>query len=437
MKLTVSGYVPEKDDDDNNTKNPVTDDNITIVPHKDPHENPSKTGQTKPEHKQAKRSNKKRIIIIVSIVVVLIAAIITTVVFLLNQKPADQPAGTSETTEIELPHYYSSLTGEEIASPADDNKPIFCVQIPNGLDGPRPQVGLKEAKVVFEAIAEAGITRFAAVFQDPQSSMIGPIRSLRPYYLDWDIPLGCSVVHAGGSYEAIHNLRTTNTPDVDESTTYMWRDYSGYRAPNNLFTSGPLLAKWAADNGFTESHPKGWAHLTPTETAAAAKTALEASERPAGDAENSKPPTPLVENISVNYGPTASFNTHYTYNKDTNTYARSYATGDAGTSYTCPAGLDNVKPKQQCAGPEQLTPSVVAVMFMQERRASDNYHEDITTIGSGRAVIFQNGTATEGTWNKASQAEQIIFKNGAGEEIKLAVGQLWISAIPDYGSINY
>lgn len=275
--------------------------------------------------------------------------------------------------------------------------------------------------------------------------MIGPIRSLRPYYLDWDIPLGCSVVHAGGSYEAIHNLATTGTPEIDENTTYMWRDYSGYWAPNNLFTSGPLLMKWAADNGFTESHPKGWAHLTPEETLkiaqnnqkSASEMAAEGSESPSEAPEPSDPPVTLVTNISVNYGSSASFNAHYTYNVDTNSYSRSYASGDAGASYTCLPGMDNVKPKSQCNGPEQLTPNVVTVMFMEEHRASDNYHEEIATTGSGRAVIFQNGIAIEGTWNKASQNEQIIFRDSAGEEIKLAIGQLWISAIPNYGSIEY
>ena len=92
---------------------------------------------------------------------------------------------------------YSNFTGYEIADVTLNNSPTFCVQIPNGsTDGARPQAGLTEAGVVFEAIAETGITRFAAIFQlqdayatlpDGQKTMmttpgiIGPIRSLRPY----------------------------------------------------------------------------------------------------------------------------------------------------------------------------------------------------------------------------------------------------------------
>lgn len=112
--------------------------------------------------------SKKKIIIFSAIGIALIAAITTVVIILLTRPSDESPADTPKTTAVEIPHYYSSLTGEEIASPADDNKPIFCIQIPNGLDGPRPQVGLRDAKVVFEAIAEAGITRFAAVFQNPE-----------------------------------------------------------------------------------------------------------------------------------------------------------------------------------------------------------------------------------------------------------------------------
>ena len=94
---------------------------------------------------------------------------------------------------------YSSLTGEEISDASLNNSPTYCVQIPNGTDGGRPQAGLGQAAVIFEAIAERGITRFAAVFQNPTVGVIGPIRSLRSYYLDWDTPFDCTVVHAGGS----------------------------------------------------------------------------------------------------------------------------------------------------------------------------------------------------------------------------------------------
>ena len=68
----------------------------------------------------------------------------------------------------------------------------------------------------------------------------------------------------------------------------------------------------------------------------------------------------------------------------------------------------------------------------------DHYHEDITTIGSGSAYIFQNGTVFEGSWHKSDRSSQIIFKDSNGEIIKLKPGRTWISAIPEsYGKISY
>ena len=137
--------------------------------------------------------------------------------------------------------YYSNLTGLELASEALITAPTYCIQIPNGTDGARPQVGLNEAGVIFEAIAEAGITRFAAIYQNPTSAAIGPIRSLRLYYLQWDTPFDCTVVHAGGADDALAALRQGGYKDLTENYSYMYRDNNGVRRWNNLFTTGALL----------------------------------------------------------------------------------------------------------------------------------------------------------------------------------------------------
>ena len=85
----------------------------------------------------------------------------------------------------------------------------------------------------------------------------------------------------------------------------------------------------------------------------------------------------------------------------------------------------------------QISPSVVVAMVVKESKASDNYHEDITTIGSGDVYIFQNGTVMTGTWNKASKNDQIKFLDEEGDEILLAPGQTFVTAVPNYGSVDY
>ena len=76
-------------------------------------------------------------------------------------------------------------------------------------------------------------------------------------------------------------------------------------------------------------------------------------------------------------------------------------------------------------------------MMVQESRASDNYHEDITAIGSGDAYIFQNGLAIKGKWQKTSAEDQIKFTDQDGKEVKLAPGQTFVTAVPNYGSVEY
>ena len=60
----------------------------------------------------------------------------------------------------------------------------------------------------------------------------------------------------------------------------------------------------------------------------------------------------------------------------------------------------------------------------------DGWREQITTIGSGKAYVFQNGTVTESTWNKKDRGSQITFTDGSGKEVQLNRGQTWITAIP-------
>ena len=76
-------------------------------------------------------------------------------------------------------------------------------------------------------------------------------------------------------------------------------------------------------------------------------------------------------------------------------------------------------------------------MVVSEKKAWDNYHEDITTLGSGEAYVFQNGYAIKGRWEKNTVADQIKFYDESGVEIALAPGQTFIEAVPNYGSIDF
>ena len=395
------------------------------------------------EMKKSKKAGGKKksyiIMLTAGIVSLLAGAALFVVAFVVVKKQVakyDFPDLFSNKKEVATE--YSPLTGLALTSGQTATAPTYCIQTPNGTDGARPQAGLTQAGVIFEAIAEAGITRFAAIYQNPTSAVIGPIRSLRIYYLEWDTPFDCTIVHAGGSADALAAV-SKGYKDLTEDYKYMYRGtYSG-RLWNNLFTTAGYLQQYSADTGNTTSNVNGFARMTPEESDRARVDALAGeklniTKKATGDTSAVDVAVPTV---ALRFGGWSDFNVNYNYDAETNTYLRSYESGNPHEVYVCPdEALGEVNPEDKCTL-TQMAPSVVVAMMVQESRASDNYHEDITAIGSGKAYVFQNGTAVEGTWTKTAADSQIKFTDANGAEIKLAPGQTFVSAVPNYGSVVY
>lgn len=395
------------------------------------------------QHKKIKNSSKKektslpkkrKIAIIVVITIILALIVAAAIIFVLaNQEKTEQEATKADFVEP----IYSTLTGLEITDAALNSSPTFCIQIPNSDDGARPQAGLSQAAVVFEAIAERGITRFAAVFQNPDVSAIGPIRSLRPYYTSWDAPFDCTIVHAGGSDEALAEVGNGDFRNLDvDGGAYAWRENDYSRSWNNLFTSPAELTNYNNTLDFKASEPKAFPRLTPDATANIVSERQSCTAKIAAG-EECVLDTPTVEAFSINFGVQPDYNTTYQYNPESNNYTRSFATGAPHLSYDCAPELEQPATKTECGEAVQITPTAVVAMLVEQYTMRDGYHEQIETIGSGNAYIFQNGTIIEGTWQKNSQDDQIVFRDTAGSEISFAPGQLWIAAIPSTGGVSY
>lgn len=293
--------------------------------------------------------------------------------------------------------FYSPLTGTRVKDEAATKRPVTAVMLENSPEA-RPQSGLKAAGVVYEAIAEGGITRFLALYQQEKPQLIGPVRSLRMYYLDWAAPYNASIAHVGGSAAALSEVRNGSYRDIDQffnAGTY-WRASDRY-APHNVYTSFKNLDALNTSKGYKESKFTGFA-----------RTDGKASAKP-----NAKE---ITLNIS---GPL--FNVMYRYDQAKNTYQRFLA----GAPHT-----------DREAG--QITAdTVVALKVDMKNVMEDGYRESITTNGSGKAVVFQNGTATEVTWKKDGRKGQLRFIKD-GKDFELIRGKTWISAIPSgSGSVSW
>jgi hypothetical protein len=343
------------------------------------------------------RAHPRKTYIIAGISLIMIASAIAFVV--LHQKPAEvakkAPVKVAPAPEKK---YYSLLTGEVVANEAATKQPVTAIMIENSPDA-RPQSGLKQAGVVYEAVAEGGITRFLTLHQQDKPQLIGPVRSVRMYYVDWLAPYNASIAHVGGSAAALAEIRNGSYRDIDQffnAGTY-WRATDRY-APHNVYTSFEKLDALNQAKGYTESTFTGFSRT---------------------DGKPSETPNATSVSIDIS-GPL--YNSSYIYDKATNTYARSQAGG---------AHLDRED--------GQITPSVVIALKVDMTLVmEDGYRESIATTGSGEAVIFQNGTAQTVTWHKADRATQLSFTDSAGKDVPLNRGQTWISAVPNgNGSVSW
>lgn len=398
-------------------------------------------------------SVKRNIAIVAVLFVILIGGAVTAVILMNKEeeikeiKKAD--SGKTGTDEKKVTKYYDNLTGELVAYSGtqynadgsvkenENGKPIVytemqaeqfavrnnqkrinCTQISND-PARRPQVGLNEAKIIYETPAENGATRFAAMFRGATSNMIGPVDVLRKYNYALDEPYGCSYIFNGSDKSTQNGVNRYAKFSVENG--FMWSDGVG-----NVFTSSEKLNSFNRDESIEKSDPKAIARMTQEDSMAQLKEV-----RKEGSGYN------LVSNIYVHMSDLPQYNVNYAYNASTNSYLRSYEAGGPHVAYNC----KNIKkdsvaiiPAQDCGQAVQLSPKVVVVLKVKEDNKGGNNNSDIysnsydTTV-SDEAWVFQNGIALHGAWERKS-GSQIILKDSEGKEIKLALGQTIVTFIP-------
>lgn len=170
--------------------------------------------------------------------------------------PLPEDAGESEieksddtNDKVKKPEAYSRLTGLPIKKASADKRPI-AIMI-NNLKQALPQFGTANASIIYEALAEGGVTRLLAVYEDIDDiDKIGTIRSSRPYYLDLAQGLDAIYIHMGGSEGAYGQIRKRKIDSFDlisgANNSMYWRDKARIREngyEHSVFTSGERIMK--------------------------------------------------------------------------------------------------------------------------------------------------------------------------------------------------
>jgi hypothetical protein len=283
------------------------------------------------------------------------------------------------------------LTGlPATGSSADRNRPALFVKIENSPDA-RPQTGLESADVVYEVVAEGGITRFAAVFQSTDPGEVGPIRSVRGQDPDLAAPLKGLAVFAGGIPDYVQQIRGV-AQDLSTSSSLgegpPFRRDPARRAPHNLY--GETAGFWAkAESPYNEAPGKLFSY----------------GGAPAG--------APSATAVTVDFSPAATVSWRW----DGSAWRRS----QAGRSFTV-TGSGRI-------GPANLVVQFVDVRDTDVRDPAGNPVPLSTLIGSGDAEIFRNGQVIRGTWSKEDQDSRTRYSAG-GDDLALTPGRTWVELVP-------
>ncbi len=294
----------------------------------------------------------------------------------------------------------------------------------------RPQSGLSQADVIFEAVAEGGITRFLSVFYCKDAPYIGPVRSARIYFIELLQSFGAYPLyaHVGGANHPgpadalgyIGDLGWSSYNDMNQFSVpfpNFWRDYE--RLPNRatehtVYSSPSKLWKYAKDKRkLTNLDEEGvsWDEdYTPWKFQDDAPAASRGK----------------VAKIDFGFWDSfaSDFSVVWSYDKASNSYKRS----NGGSPHL---DLNTSKP---------LTAKNVVVMFAKESPANDGYeggHILYKTTGTGDALIFQNGKAIEGSWSRLDEESQFKFTDQNGEEISIVRGQIFIEMLPVGNKVTY
>lgn len=324
------------------------------------------------------------------------------------------------------PVYYSALSGRKVENKNDIHATTTCVMIENSTEA-RPQSGLKDAGVVYEAIAEGGISRFLVLFQDRKPDLVGPVRSVRLHFAQWALPYNCSLAHVGGADDALLAVRDSSSAyrDIDQffNDGSYWRSNTR-RAPHNVYTNFEKIDELNARKGYNESQYDGFKRQ---DTKAAKKAIAKKCKKDyKGDKEAIKKCKDLTINtIDINIS-SATFNPVYTYDKENNRYNRAFQNG----------GAHNVVDKD--GNVSQISPDVVVAIEVKSVGRSGTNFSNYDTTGEGKAYIFQNGQVQEATWIRDSVSSELKFVDSKDKVIKLNRGQTWITAYPaGSGSVRY
>jgi hypothetical protein len=307
----------------------------------------------------------------------------------------------------------------------------LAVMIENHAES-RPQSGLSFADVVYEAVAEGGITRFMGVFYcgiAVRNVNLAPVRSARTFFLPWVLEYDALYNHVGGAglcnddtvddrAKALCQIEQYKIKDMDQfgiSFPTCFRNYDRLSHPvateHTMVCSSDKLIKLAAERGWTNIDAKG---ISWDKNFTSWKFKDDTKESDRGSS--------FSASFVAWKGYEKDYGVQWVYDHTANIYKRY----NGGVSH-----LDLETNKQ-------LTAKVVVILFAKETGPVDDHmHLLYNNIGGGNGLVFQDGKVQNVNWKKPIRNARTQFFDTNGKEVSINRGQIWIEMLPIGTTVSY
>lgn len=320
-----------------------------------------------------------------------------------SEEPTQQPEPEPEPEPV-LP-YTNPLTGLPMENDLEHNKPIAIML--NNIKAAMPQQGNSQADIIYEVLAEGGITRMLGIYQDISGlGIVGSVRSARLYYLELALGHDAIFVHAGGSPEFYDKKEAWGLTTIDgvngyyayANTGLFWRDRQRvagnyYAYEHSLITSGEKLTQILTSRNVLGPHKDGFTYgITFAENAVPAD----------GTAANT---------VTV---PFSGYKTTvFRYDEESGLYRVE--------QYDKPYidGNDN----------SQITVTNVLVLNTT-CTVVDDAGRITVDLSSGNGWYICGGSAVPIKWEKGGRNEQLKYYDQSGQPLTLTAGKSYVCIIP-------
>ena len=302
----------------------------------------------------------------------------------------------SMSEKISLPDLKLPLVDSGPKSPLTgltaDKGPVLVVKIDDTTFA-HPQVGLRDADVVYIEQVEGGLTRLAAVFSSKIPNQIGPVRSARISDLELFAQYGkIGFAYSGAQRKLLPEIAAANLFDVG-ANRYGAKFYKNdplRQSPYAMMLSAPELLAEASSRGAAIAHAKemGWKF---------------------GDA---SPLAEKIDRIDISW-PAGRYGA--TWSDKDNRWLLEH-NGSADTDET---GYQ--------LGPENILVQMVSITDSIYKDKVGGVTPFSATVGSGNCFLLRDGSSLACKWSRTDSESGTTFTDINGKEIYFTPGQIWFA----------